>query len=395
MKIGNNVTLSRIRPCTGCGACISVCPENAISYQISKGFYVPVVDSKKCINCGRCKKVCYSHSSYFDDVHTNSQITAYYGGVKNKNDLKKSSSGGAFFALANYLIENGYYIVGCVYNTITMQSQHIVTNDLKLVSKMRGSKYFQSNTFELMKDIKSYDLQTKFAVFGTPCQIFGIKKALNLLGFKGEQLYIELFCHGVTSPIVWQKYLFSKKYNHLIENIEFRTKDYGWHIPSNAFVLKNGKRIITNRLGDPFFDIYYSTNFFNLSCYSCNCKKDFCNADIRIGDYWGDKFKHNTDGVSCVLSLSKKGDEIVKNINHLFMLENEELNQILAGQSYNSDPQFNTSIYNSVTKMLYNNKASIRTINRCANQNRSLLNKICRTIYIPLSNFKNRLWKKR
>lgn len=394
MKAGNNVTLNRIRPCTGCGACISVCPKNAISYQISKGFYTPTINLNVCINCGRCKKVCYSHSTYFNDVHLNSQITAYYGNIKDEDELKKSSSGGAFFALSNYLIKNGYYIIGCVYNSTTMQSQHIITNDFKLIRKMRGSKYFQSNTFELMKEIKSYGPQSKFAVFGTPCQIFGIKKAINLLGFSGDHIYVELFCHGVTSPMIWQKYLSSKNNKHKIEDVEFRTKDFGWHIPSNAFILKNGKRITTKRLGDSFFDIYYSANCFNLSCYSCCCKKDFCIADIRIGDYWGNKFKDNTDGVSCILSLSKKGDSVVKEISQLFVLEKDEPNNILSGQSYSLDPKFNLPIYNSIIEMLYNDKTSIRAIKRQANRNLSLFKKMAK-LYIPLSNFKNYLWKKR
>jgi anaerobic sulfite reductase subunit C len=43
-------------PCTGCGACIEVCKENAI--QLSEEDNDPTVNSEKCLACGQCIKVC-------------------------------------------------------------------------------------------------------------------------------------------------------------------------------------------------------------------------------------------------------------------------------------------------------------------------------------------------
>ena len=48
-----------VSSCTGCGACLNICPSNAIFFDEHKyGFAVPVVDIGKCTNCGKCKKVC-------------------------------------------------------------------------------------------------------------------------------------------------------------------------------------------------------------------------------------------------------------------------------------------------------------------------------------------------
>ena len=45
--------------CTGCSACLNICPKNAISMiEDDYGNIYPNIDSIKCINCGLCKKVC-------------------------------------------------------------------------------------------------------------------------------------------------------------------------------------------------------------------------------------------------------------------------------------------------------------------------------------------------
>ena len=39
--------------CVGCGACISICPVNAITMETNNcGFEYPYVDHLKCIKCG-------------------------------------------------------------------------------------------------------------------------------------------------------------------------------------------------------------------------------------------------------------------------------------------------------------------------------------------------------
>ena len=45
--------------CTGCNACYSTCPVNAISMIENKeGFKYPQIDSNKCIKCGACLAGC-------------------------------------------------------------------------------------------------------------------------------------------------------------------------------------------------------------------------------------------------------------------------------------------------------------------------------------------------
>lgn len=45
--------------CSGCGACFSICPVQAIAMQEdAEGFEYPAVDDSKCIRCYKCTDVC-------------------------------------------------------------------------------------------------------------------------------------------------------------------------------------------------------------------------------------------------------------------------------------------------------------------------------------------------
>ena len=44
--------------CTGCGACVPVCPKGAISVQLQGEKYIAVTDRDKCVNCGACVDAC-------------------------------------------------------------------------------------------------------------------------------------------------------------------------------------------------------------------------------------------------------------------------------------------------------------------------------------------------
>lgn len=99
--------------CTGCSACYSVCPQGAISMrQDAEGFYIPAIDEEKCNHCMRCEKVCPQLNPQ-KDRNANPKVYAVRADTE---ILQKSSSGGAFTILANYILQKGGYVCGAAYD---------------------------------------------------------------------------------------------------------------------------------------------------------------------------------------------------------------------------------------------------------------------------------------
>ena len=129
--------------CTGCGACFNICPVKAISMQENKeGFLYPVIDSEKCTNCGLCAKVCPVLN---ERKSKNLSKPKCYAVMANDEVRAKSSSGGIFTLLADYVLDKGGYVCGASYNDDWSVS-HIIVDNKDELSRLRGSKYLQSST---------------------------------------------------------------------------------------------------------------------------------------------------------------------------------------------------------------------------------------------------------
>ena len=51
--------------CTGCSACVAVCPVHCIQLiENEEGFLYPQVDEAKCINCGKCVEHCFTQHGH-------------------------------------------------------------------------------------------------------------------------------------------------------------------------------------------------------------------------------------------------------------------------------------------------------------------------------------------
>jgi ferredoxin len=54
MKVKKKMVKINNKKCTGCGACVEICPVQAILVKNGKA----VIDQKKCIRCGACISSC-------------------------------------------------------------------------------------------------------------------------------------------------------------------------------------------------------------------------------------------------------------------------------------------------------------------------------------------------
>ncbi|MBR4287209.1 MAG: polysaccharide pyruvyl transferase family protein [Clostridia bacterium] len=325
-----------IRDCTGCGVCEAVCPVGAIKIaEGGEGFYTPVIDEEKCTNCGICKKSCYK----FDEAFTTKENEDYecYGAVnKNKKELLTASSGGVSVELMKAALKDGYFVVGVAYDVKENRAVTKIAKTQAELEAFKGSKYFQSYTAEAFKEILSDKSEQKYAVFGTPCQIYALSKAAEQKKISHRFLFIDIFCHGCPSLKLWDKYLQyvkEKKHTNDFSKIIFRSKTHGWHEYCFDF-FTTGKSFSSSKYNDPFHEMFFGLDAMNKACYDCVARSTVEKTDIRIGDFWGKRHDMNTKGVSAVVIASEKGKKLFDSVKDSFDIEKADFNEIISEQSY-------------------------------------------------------------
>ena len=127
--------------CCGCSACAAICPINCIEMEIdSEGFAYPRVNEAACVDCGACERVC--------PIDNRSEEVAFPQDgyvVQNKDEkvLKESTAGGAFTAIAKYVIHRNGVVFGAALSD-KLLAHHIWVDTEKDLGKFRNSKYMQS-----------------------------------------------------------------------------------------------------------------------------------------------------------------------------------------------------------------------------------------------------------
>lgn len=302
--------------CCGCGACASVCTNNAVSVsRNSEGFEHYSIDVEKCIKCGQCRSVCPMINIAAQDIGVS---RALYSVKSNSAEtLKKSSSGGIAYELSEILMKDGYAVCGCTYDTSSNLAKHIwlTPNEKDELYLFQGSKYIQSVSSEALSKIDFISEKNKIVFFGAPCQAAAADKLLRKKGIREQAVIIDLICHGVPSYHLWSKYLWelNKKYNlgsH--PNVLFRYKEKSWRKRS---IMINGSEYtyVNSETKDNFYPFFRHSLCYMDSCYDCPYRERSA-ADLRIGDYWGERFINDKDGVSMVIANTDAGNMLIDEI---------------------------------------------------------------------------------
>ncbi len=311
--------------CCGCSACVQCCPKQCITMcQDEEGFNYPIVNSDECIACGLCEKVC----PILNCGESKKPLKVY--AVKNRNEeiRLRSSSGGIFTVLAEVVIRKGGVVFGVAFDR-NWNAVHTYTEDIEGLAAFRGSKYVQSEIGSSYKQVRLFLKNGREVLFtGTSCQIAGLKRFL--IKDYPNLLTLEILCHGVPSPKVWQRYLAEKKAQFQCENIckiSFRDKGKGWTRFNLVIDFKSGNQYVVPFDNDIYFKGFLANLYLRPSCYSCKCKNGRSGSDITIADYWNidavlPEFNDNK-GVSLVLINSKKGEDLYSNINGIKFEETE------------------------------------------------------------------------
>lgn len=324
----NNITEIKNSLCIGCGLCYKVCPKSAIEIVRNKqGFYSAKVN-EKCIQCGKCKKVCYK---FLDDksgmdIESSERFLAY---SKNEEIRYRASSGGVGEELYNYAIDNEYEICGVTYDYDENVAKHIIFNDKRNINSIVGSKYIPSYTVDA---IKRLDKNKKYLIIGTPCQIYGLRKYMehNMIE---EWILVDFFCHGSASLNLWDKYLDMIRREYKLEKINyvnFRDKSEGWH--RFSIVIDDGVcKYKCNLEKDIFMGCFLRNVDLQESCYDCKLRYNKIYSDIRLGDFWGEKCKHDEKGTSIILINTSRGNSVWGNLKDVYK-EEISLDELRASQ---------------------------------------------------------------
>ena len=211
---GDKIVLAQSNDCSGCMACGDACPKQCISFIMKDdGFWYPQIDYNNCIGCHICEQTCPVYSR----IKTSERRPNAYAAWANKEVRKNSASGGAFYAMAVEIINRGGYVAGAVFDGKYVK--HILTNSLDGLKAIQGTKYFQSRTTGVFKQIKQLLKEGKFVLFGgTSCQVAGL---LKVVGEENEKLItVDLICYGVPSSLTIdaEERMRGKKIKRIITN---------------------------------------------------------------------------------------------------------------------------------------------------------------------------------
>ena len=297
--------------CTGCAACVNVCPVRCITMETDdEGFRYPKIDLGNCIHCDKCRRLCAEAKAEIPETRQEAAFVAF---SKNNEVRQASSSGGMFSELAGAIADMGGTVYGAGFMADWSVAHRAATNRAEIAA-LRGSKYVQSKIDPCFAEIKEKLERGELVYFsGTPCQVDALLAYLNR---DYEKLYTQdIICHGVPSPEVWKSYVTLCAHGERISNISFRSKAYGWHYFSMC--IETDRRRYLKRLDEDVYTRLFLENvILRPSCYACAHKHPHRKTDITLADCWGNTMglKDDDKGISIVFANTEKGRSLVSGI---------------------------------------------------------------------------------
>jgi len=298
-----------------------------------EGFWYPVVDLNACTECGLCEQACPILMRKLTDNHP-----IAYGCINKDNNIRQqSSSGGVFTVIAEEVIAENGVVFGASFDD-AFNVVHSQTDRLDGLDSFRGSKYVQSCIGDSYKLVQGFLKQGRHVLFtGTPCQIGGLKAFLQQ--DYANLLCIDIVCHGVPSPKVWQKYVLYRENcaGASARRIAFRRKDEGWKRFSVSFLFNNDTEYVKTLDRDLYMQAFLQNICLRPSCYACNFKTLHRQSDITLADFWGIQYilpeMDDNKGTSLIFVNSVIGQSMIKHIKDNILCKEVDINQAV---SYNS-----------------------------------------------------------
>lgn len=339
------VLFEKEEQCSGCGACVDICSQKAITMRENEyGYWFPTIDESKCVHCEMCKKVC----GFQNEKEERYPLNVKAATAKNEDTLMKSASGGVFAELAKKVLREGGVVFGAAmsFTDGVPTVHHVKVDSEKDLYRLQGSKYVQSDCQGIYADIKKELSANKVVLFsGTPCQVASLKRFVGNKYSDGNLILVDIICHGVPSLRMFRDYISTEKEKTKgeIVTFKFRDKSMGWgNKGSIHYIDKRGKRKVKKisvQLSSYYFH-FENGDILRKNCYSCIFSQEKRVSDITIGDYWGFGVEHpnqlksnggrfeEENGISCILVNTEKGRTFLSECANAFELCESTLEQV-------------------------------------------------------------------
>lgn len=348
--------------CTSCGACVAKCKDKRIKMKDTiSGFRIPMIEDGL-EQCNNCNFVC--PQLYNNALQKPRNILAIQ--LIDKLQLLKSTSGGMFYALAKYVIDQKGVVYGAVFDE-NMYLYHKDAHTLDEIVPMHGSKYVQSDIEFIFEGVENELRSNKSVLFtGLPCQIAGLKAYLQC-DYK-NLITMELICNGVPSRTLFSSYIKYEENKRNIKILDYKFRDKNKNGLSHTVVIKykdNDNKIkyktISDRRKVSYYVAFGKRNCFMDACYDCKYNRLERISDFTAGGFWSiSRIVSNMserEGVSLVLVNSEKGERIFNYIKCDINYQQTSIDIAVIGNPalYESTPISNKSkdLYNDLLNYGY------------------------------------------
>lgn len=265
------------KDCTGCSACIEVCPKECITLgKDDFGAEKVVVDETLCIKCGLCSSVCQLENP----ISLSSTKKILVAARTDKTNFERTTSAGIATLISMQFIKQGGYVIGVRWDKQSGKAMYDIAETLDALSGFQGSKYVYPTMIGIYKKVKEL-LQNKRVLFiGLPCHIAAMKK---YLGKENENLFtVDLLCHGAPEKSYLDEHLKSLGLGGNIESVSFRNGS-----TYRLLAKTSDKQVEIERHKDTYLYGFLNGLIQKEYCYSCRYAYSERVGDLTLGDAWG------------------------------------------------------------------------------------------------------------
>ena len=329
LQINNAYEVSMNRLCLGCGACVSICPEQKIKLAniMDSGIRPIMLEGDKagkpgaCENCRLCLDVCpgiHTSAGHESTVPQNiaersakrwGEFLELWEGYASDPEIRlKGSSGGLCTALSLFCLDTGMaggvLHIGSDHERPWENKTYRSTTKVELISRA-GSRYAPASPCDSLKQIANAPDASVF--IGKPCDVAGLKMTQKVMPELENKIAITLgfFCAGTPSTKGTIELLKTHGIDyHSLSKLQYRGE--GWPGMATATLKRNNHKAMEISYRESWGFVQKYRPF---RCYLC---PDLTaeQADISVGDPWYRDIEENEPGRSLILIRTKKGSDI-------------------------------------------------------------------------------------